>query len=303
MVKGVAMESSTSLAVALGELRGVERLEVRIGPVGLEDPVEGLDQVGVAALGCPDVPLPSGDLRREREVGRSDVDGREPGGPVEAPRLGMEPGAGRVVGDLHLGTDVGERLKRAQLGAAGVGGGDDPQRLAGLGVPAKRRQKVAHPRPADEGEHEIDAVGRFDLRHDLPTDRRLVACVRHQHRVAERRERASDRHRLAGGSQRLDGDEALQARRQPRPGASFDAIAVDEQVQHPGGDRDRGVVAVCRRLGGDHITGPVSDDLGDPVGKLGRFDLSELGPQPPGVETTDLIGERLAEDRVVQTCL
>lgn len=201
----------------LREPGGVEWLEVGIRPVALEDAVEGLDQVGVAALGSPHVPLASRDLCRERQVGRADVHGREPGGAVEAPCLGMEPCAGSVVGDLHVGTDVGQGLQRPELGCPRVRGGDHPQRPAGSSVPVERKQQVTHTRPADEGQYEIDAVGGLDLGRDLPTDGRLVAGVRHQHRVAQRCERARDGHGLAGGCQHLDGEEALQVRVDPRP--------------------------------------------------------------------------------------
>lgn len=77
-------------------------------------------------------------------------------------------------------------------------------------------------------------------------------------------------------------------------------MTLDEQVEHLGGQRHGGLMTVRRRCGGDHVLGPPGDDLGYAIRQFGRFDLGEFGPQVPGVEPTDLCGECLVEDGVVQ---
>ena len=93
-----------------GEAFLLEGLVVRVGPIGREGPLEGVDEFGVDALGGADVPFEAGDLGGEGEVGRADVHGGEAGGSVEQPRLRMEASRGGVVGDLDLGTEIHESL-------------------------------------------------------------------------------------------------------------------------------------------------------------------------------------------------
>ena len=114
----------------LVELVGVVGDEVAGLPVAVEHGGELVDDVGVAGGRGPDVPLEPGDLRRVGEVRRADVGGREAGAPVEDPRLGVEAGAAEVVGDPDLGAEVGELVEGPALGGAGVGRGEDPERLA-----------------------------------------------------------------------------------------------------------------------------------------------------------------------------
>ena len=98
------------------ELGGVVGFEVVGLPVGLEGRFEGADHVGVQDLAGPHVPLHAGDLGRVGQVRRADVDRRLAGVTMEEPRLGMQPGGGRVVADLDLDAQVLQLVERLGLG-------------------------------------------------------------------------------------------------------------------------------------------------------------------------------------------
>ena len=64
---------------------------------------------------------------------------------MEHPRLGVEAGGAEVVGDADLGPEVGELVEGPALGRAGVGRGEDAERLALLAVAAQRVEQRAMP--------------------------------------------------------------------------------------------------------------------------------------------------------------
>ena len=76
----------------------------------------------------------------------------------------------------------------------------------------QRGDQVADASPADERQHDVDAVSRVDLGFDLLTQGRLAAGVGEQHGVADRGERPFDWDDVAGGVQRLDGGELADRR-------------------------------------------------------------------------------------------
>ena len=129
-----------ALVVELGRVVGDE---VAALPVALEDRVELGEHVGVAGRRRADVPLQAGDLGRVGEVRRADVGGREARAAVEDPRLGVQAGGAEVVGDPHVGAEVGELVERGPLGGARVGGGEHAQRSAAFAVPPQRRREAA----------------------------------------------------------------------------------------------------------------------------------------------------------------
>ena len=92
------------------------------------------------------------------EVRRSDVGRGLPAGAVEDPRLGVEAGGGLVVGDPDIGADGGECVERFDLGAVGVGGGEEPNSTAVVEVAAKRREHGGDARQPDERDQHVDAV-------------------------------------------------------------------------------------------------------------------------------------------------
>jgi hypothetical protein len=70
----------------------------------------------------PHVPLPPVHHRRPGEVRRADIGGAEPRAAVEDPRLGVQPGDGRVVRDADVEAAVAELVEGAGFGGARVGG-------------------------------------------------------------------------------------------------------------------------------------------------------------------------------------
>ena len=150
-----------------GELRGIERNEVAALPVRVEDAADLLEHVGVALAGDAQVPFQPGVLGLMREVRRPDERRRRAGLAVEQPGLGVQSGVGDVVGDPNLRAEVGEVAQRLELGATGVGGGEDAQGLALSAVPLQRSAQGVESTAADERHHQVDGIRRCDLRIDL----------------------------------------------------------------------------------------------------------------------------------------
>ena len=99
------------LAVPLGDVL----LELGLLPVLPEGRREALDHLRVLGRAHPHIPLESLHLRGVGEVRRADVGGVKAAVPVEEPRLGVKPGPGHVVGDLHPGPEPDEGVERAAL--------------------------------------------------------------------------------------------------------------------------------------------------------------------------------------------
>jgi len=98
-----------------------------------------------------------------REVRGADVGGREAAFAVEVPRLGVEARGADLVGDLHVGPQVGQEVDGAALGGADVGGSDDAQGAAAVKVGAQRAFEDPEAVPLDEGAEQVDAIGGGDL--------------------------------------------------------------------------------------------------------------------------------------------
>ena len=275
------------------ELGGVVGFEVVGLPVGLEGRFERADHVGVQDLAGPHVPLHAGDLGRVGQVRRADVDGRLAGVAVEEPRLGMQPGGGRVVADLDLDAQVLQLVERLGLGRAGVGGGDDPHSFAGVQVFLQGGDQVADAGPADERQHDVDAVSRVDLGFDLLAQGRLASCVGEQHGVADRGERPFDWDDVAGGVQRLDGGE-LADRRGERFVRGEERVcggAVDGGHQLGGELLGRGGAVVFVHVG-QRLGHPRRRQLADPLRQLGHVDLFHRSRQARSVERQQIILQR-----------
>ena len=281
----------------------VERFEVGVGPVGGEGAVEGGDEVRVVPLRGAYVPFEAGDLRREGEVRRPDIDRREAACTVEHPGLRVQSGGGGVVGDLDLSAEISERFEGPELGAAGVGGGDDPQRLAGLDMAAKVGKEVTDSGPADERQHEVDPIGGVDLGFDLGADCWLVAGVGHQHRVSQRREGPADVKGLVGGSQPFHGCEPLQGGREHALGLEDAALGTVDCRENRSGEAQRRIGPIVDADGREGVAHPTTEDLPDPVGQLGGIDSLEIGPEPvfPGLVETS--AEQLVDQLVMETGL
>ena len=213
----------------------------------------------------------------------------------------MEPGRGRVVGDLDLGADAGERFAGAELCAAGVRRGDDADLLAAVDEAAHRLDQVADACPADEGEDDVDAVGRLDLCGDLVADRRLVAAVGHEDGVAQRRHRPADGDGLARRREPLDGDEPLDRVDQHLLGAEQAGAGRGKARQHGTDNSDCFLGSIVVRDRSEGELRPPADDLADAVGDFRWVDLLERRPQGAGVEGEELGVEQLIDEAVVKT--
>ena len=77
------------------------------------------------------------------QVRRADADRRLAGVTMEEPRLGVQPGGGCVVANLHLNAELGQLVERLGLGRVGVSGGDDPHLFAGVDVFGQSADQVA----------------------------------------------------------------------------------------------------------------------------------------------------------------
>ena len=104
-----------------------------------------------------------------------------------------------VVGDANVGAEVDELVERRALGRVGVRRREHPQPTAGLAVPAQAVEQRTDPAAADEGHHDVDRVGRLDLRPQLAPQRRLARRVGEQGRVEQRDQRHGHRRRRSVG--------------------------------------------------------------------------------------------------------
>jgi len=103
-----------------GELGCVVVDEIVVLPVRFEDRPYLADDVRIACRRDAHVPFEPVDLRHLREVGGTDVGGREAGVPVEQPRLRMQSRTTGVVGDPNGGTRLHQGVQRRGLRGAGV---------------------------------------------------------------------------------------------------------------------------------------------------------------------------------------
>ena len=228
-------------APLLVELVGVVGDEVAALPVAVEHGGELGDDVGVAGCRGPHVPLEPGHLRRVGEVRRADVGGREAGPAVEDPRLGVQARRAEVVGDAHLGAEVDELVERRGARSSRCRSSSGPAtarrpRSGGAGV-----EQRGDPAAPDEGHHDVDRVGRLDLRAQLVPQRRVrparwsAASCRAAGSAARRSARAC--RRGCGGGARAapspDRPERAAVRRHEL------AQAIEERSGHPKPDPTR----------------------------------------------------------------
>ena len=202
------------LGGALPELVGLEGLEVAARPVRLEDGRHLGDDIGVPGGREADVPLQTRNHGAVREIRRSDVGRGLPAGAIEDPRLGVEAGGGLVVRDTNVGSGIGERLERFHLGAVRIRGGEETNSAAILEMAAKRRQHRVDAGEPDEGDQDVDAVRRRDLRDQLVQHTGLAGCVDEQRAVAQRGEGPIDGLVRAVGQLSLDGGQQRGGRRE-----------------------------------------------------------------------------------------
>ncbi len=105
----------------------VVRLERAVGPVALEAGPELADDRGRVHSRDANIPLQAVEQRGPGQVRAADVGRVEAGLAREQPRLGVQPGAARLVIDLDLRAVLTDQpVERDALGCADVGGGQDP---------------------------------------------------------------------------------------------------------------------------------------------------------------------------------
>jgi len=112
---------------------------------------------------------------------------------MKYPGFGVESSRGDVIRDLDLRTQARELVERSLLGAVGVGGRQDSQRLPCLTVPPEDIDQGPNAAPADEGHDEVDRVGEGGFRPELVPDRGLARRVGEDGRVEEWCQRPADR--------------------------------------------------------------------------------------------------------------
>ncbi len=86
---------------------------------------------------------------------------------VEEPGLCVESRCGEVVGDEDFSAELLEFVEGALFGGAGVGGGEDAEGAAGFGVLLEGGHHRADAAAADEGHHDVYAVGGVDFGEEL----------------------------------------------------------------------------------------------------------------------------------------
>ena len=150
----------------------------------------------------------------------------------------MQSGAIRIEGHADLGAGVAQLIKGARLRGSGIGRGQDSQ---GPGRPAVDPQGL-HQGPdaaaADEGHHDIDAVGGLNFRPDLVANAGLTGCVRQQRRIEKWDERRRDRFRPAVGQTTYDAAQQLTHRHGPLGGQVTRRGHVPDHVDQAPGEID-----------------------------------------------------------------
>lgn len=174
------------------ELLAIVGKEVAAVAIGLEHGGDLTDHVGVPGARDADVPFQAADLRGVREVGGADVRGGEARLAVEEPGLRVESRGSEVVGDEDLGAELVEFVEGALFGGAGVGGGENAEGAAGVAVLLERRHHGADAAAADEGHHNVYAIGGVDFGEDLMADAGFVGGVGEEGGVEEGREGGGD---------------------------------------------------------------------------------------------------------------
>jgi hypothetical protein len=91
------------------------------------------------------------------------------------------------------------------FGRPRVGRGQHPQTTAPAAVASERVEQGSDAASADEGHHDVDPVGRFDLGAELVPEVRLTRCVGEQRRVEQWDERCAQLLGVAVGSPAEDG--------------------------------------------------------------------------------------------------
>ena len=277
-------------AIAVRLVVGIVRLELGIVPEageGAAELVDDLREVGGAHL---DHPLVAGTEGGGGEVRGADVRGVELGLALEEPGLGVEAGAARVVGDLHLGIrKARERVDGFDLGGAGEDGGEDAQLAAASGKTVERGGDGADAAQADEGGEDVDAIGALDLAADLVREGRLRAIAREERADGERRRGATRRGSLVNRGEKA----RRRKRRLVGSGKVGDAFGDDGKKARC--QSETGGVVGERSERGVKMRLQVPRE---PLGLIGRIDVAKLGAQRR--EGFDGLGEATREQTFVE---
>ncbi len=158
-----------------------------IGPVRVEGGVELAEQVGCGHARQPNVPLQALDQCRPRQVRAPDERRVEAGVASEEPRLGMQPGRLRLIGDPHLCPKAPHQLVQGtSLGGADVRGRENAQRNAALSEPVERLLEHPEAMPADERTEKIYTIRAGHLGAQLGTEVGVLRSICQESSIRQR---------------------------------------------------------------------------------------------------------------------
>ena len=178
LVAGLAPERLAQ-RLAMRRVGGVIALEFAVLPERLEVRAGALEQIGLAALGELNRPFQPAHQSRARQVGAAHVGGAEAGAAAEQPGLGMQPGTTAIQRNADLAAgQAREFVQRADLGGAGVGGGEHAQARARLAIRPDRGdrlqdvEQLAHARMGDEAHQDVHLIAGREFATQLGQQRR-----------------------------------------------------------------------------------------------------------------------------------
>ena len=188
----------------LGVTPGCIVLELWLLPILFEGCLESLDHLGVLGRAHTHVPFEALDLCRVGEVRRADIGGVKTALAVEQPRLGMKPGPGDLVGNLHSRAEVDKCVQCPTFGRPGINACDHAH-LCTLPHPFfKLGAEQTQPRVTHKRAQEIDPIGAWDLPRNLARDLDIAPSIDEKPGPTERERRARDWRRCAAQNTAFD---------------------------------------------------------------------------------------------------
>ena len=138
----------------------VDAFELGVHPEAIEGAAEQFDHVAQVSLAGLHRPFKTAGQRACGQVGAADPHRAEAGLAMEEPGLGVDAAAPAVERDSDLG--AGQRCQRVDgggFGGASVGGSEESEVLAGLGVLFEGSSQSAKAAPGDEADQGVHAIG------------------------------------------------------------------------------------------------------------------------------------------------